>query len=191
MNDLAVQLGIRSPKLRHILSHWLDSRTDRLMPRCQDIRPAKIKAELPLVWQYRYDSVQDEFIGGFAGAQIERLIGRPIKNACFRHLHPGDLHLFARAKRVLSDPAIFYGHGPLFKQRERQSIGERIILPFSDAGGAAAGIFGATDYSYSFSYKDGPDACEEIEQWRPITEPFGYAHKQTSNGLTLPAAARR
>jgi hypothetical protein len=171
--DHAVELAISSPKLQRILSHWLESRSDHLMPMWRDIRPAKIKAELPLVWQYRYDSEQDEFFGGLAGDAIQRLIGGSIKNARFRHIYHGDPHLFARAKRVLFDPAIFYGRGLLFKQRDRRCFGERIMLPFSGGDGVAAGIFGATDYSYSFLYKGGPEACGEVEHWSHLNEPLG------------------
>jgi hypothetical protein len=37
MNGLAVRLAIGSPKLQRIFLHWLVSRTDRLMPRWQDM----------------------------------------------------------------------------------------------------------------------------------------------------------
>lgn len=172
MKDHAAQLAISSPKLQRILSHWLESRGSQLMPMWRDIRPAQIKVALPFVWQYRYDSEQDEFFGGLAGDAMQRLIGGPIKNARFRQLYHGDPHLFARAKRVLFDPAIFYGCGLLFKQRDRQCFGERIMLPFSGRDGVAAGIFGATDYSYSFPCKGGPKAFDEVEQWSHLNEPL-------------------
>jgi len=112
------------------------------MPMWQDIRPAKIKAELPIVWSYRYDVVQDEFIGGLAGDAIQRLLGGPIKNTRFRQVHNADPHFFNRAKQVLFGPAIFLGRGLLFRQRDRQCYGERIILPFSSGDGRADGSSG-------------------------------------------------
>jgi len=165
MKYCALRSTIGSPKLGRILSHWLESRANRLMPMWQDIRPAKIKTELPMVWQYRYDRVEDEFVGGLAGDAIQRLIGGPIKGAAFRQLHKGDPHLFARAKRVLFEPAIFHGRGLLFRQRERQCYGERIMLPFSGSDGQANGIFGATDYSFAVLYNAGAEARGEVEQW--------------------------
>jgi hypothetical protein len=170
VNDHAEQLSISSPKLQRILLHWLECRTDRLMPMWRDIRPAKIKAELPFVWQYRYEPKQDEFFGGLSGNEIQRLVGGPIKNVRFRHLHRGDPHLFPRAKRVLFNPAIFYGRGLLFNQRDRQCFGERIMLPFASADGLSAGIFGATDYSYSFLYQGEPESRCEVEHWSPLSQ---------------------
>ena len=120
MEYFNLRVAIGSSKLRRILSHWLEIRGNRLMPMWQDICPAKIKSELSVVWQYRYDRAEDEFFGGLSGDAIQRLIGGPIKNARFRELHKGDPHFFARAKRVLFDPAIFCG---------RRTIKMRLSFP--------------------------------------------------------------
>jgi hypothetical protein len=165
MNCHYLPITINSPRLKRVFAHWREIRENRLMPAWQDICPAKIKAELPIVWSYRYDAGQDEFLGGLAGDAIQRLLGGPIRNVRFRHLHNADPHFFARAKRVLFGPSIFLGRGLLFRQRERQCYGERIILPFANGDGRAAGIFGATDYKFSLLYESGPEACGEAEQW--------------------------
>lgn len=167
------QLVIHSSRLKRILAHWRETRGNRLMPTWQDIRPAKIKAELPIVWSYRYDVIQDEFLGGLAGDAIQRLLGGPIKNTYFRHLHNADPHFFARAKQVLFKPAIFLGRGLLFRQRDRQCYGERLILPFLGNDGRAGGIFGATDYKFALLYKSGPEVCGELEHWFDLRVPAG------------------
>ena len=135
------------------------------MPRWQDIRPAAIKVALSHAWSYRYDAIQDDFIGALAGGEIQRLLGGSIKGCSFRDVHAEDQHFFARAKKVVFSPAIFVGRGLLFQKRERQCYGERIILPFSDKNGRPAGIFGITDYSYALLYKAEPETRGEIEQW--------------------------
>ena|SRR5579859_5948829 len=185
MKYFNLRVAIGSPKLRRILSHWLEIRGNRLMPMWQDIRPAKIKSELSVVWQYRYDRAEDEFFGGLSGDAIQRLIGGPIKNARFRELHKGDPHFFARAKRVLFDPAIFCGRGLLYQQQERQCYGERIMLPFSDTDGHASGIFGATDYSFAVLYEGGPEVRGEVEQWFDLSSSVSaVVDNPTENFLT-------
>jgi hypothetical protein len=172
--------GINSHKLKHVLEHWWETRGNRLMPAWQDIRPAKFKEALPFVWSYRYDPVEDEFLGGLAGDEIRRLLGGPIKNARFRDVHKADPQFFPRVKRVLLGPALFFGRGLLFKQRQRQCYGERIILPFSGEDGQAAGIFGATDFKFSFQYRSGPETCGEVEHWFDLTVPTGSLSTEPS-----------
>jgi hypothetical protein len=164
-----LQIAINSPKLKRVFEHWREARENRLIPAWQDIRPIKIKAELPIVWSYRYDAIQDEFLGGIAGDAIQRLLGGPIKNAQFRKVHDADPHFFARAKQVLTRPAIFFGRGLLFRQRDRQCYGERLILPFARRNGDPGGIFGATDYKFSLLYTSGPEFCGEVEHWFDLT----------------------
>jgi hypothetical protein len=165
------EIKIDSLRLNQILVHWCEIRGNRLMPSWQEIRPAMIKAALPITWSYRYDAEQDEFLGGFSGDGIQRLVGGPIKNARFRQVHNAEPHFFARAKRVLFEPAAFCGRGLLFRQPERQCYGERVILPFSDGAGCAEGIIGATDYKFSLLYKFGTELNGEVEQWLDLRGP--------------------
>lgn len=67
----------------------------RLAPAWRDINPAKIKTELPIVWFYRCDATQDEFVGGLAGDAIHRLLGGAIKNARFHQLHKAAPHFLS------------------------------------------------------------------------------------------------
>ena len=114
-----LQTIINSPRLKRVLGHWRDACGNRACPAWQDIRPAQIKAELSIVWSYRYDAMQDEFVGGIAGDAIQRLLGGPIKNAHFRKVHAADPHLFARAKQVLAEAL---ASGPqAAEQAERES----------------------------------------------------------------------
>ena len=166
-NDFHITLT--SLKLRRVLAHWHEAHGSQLMPTWQDIRPAKVKTELAIMWSYRYDAVQDEFFGGLAGDAIQRLIGGPIKDSRFRQVHDtDDSHFFARAKQVLLTPAIFVGQGLLFKHQERQYFGERIILPFLGSNGREGGILGATDCKFAFLYDSGQESTGEVEQWQDL-----------------------
>ena len=40
------------------------------MPAWQDIKPARIAAQLPIIWSYSYDQGTDEFTGRLAGDRI-------------------------------------------------------------------------------------------------------------------------
>jgi hypothetical protein len=152
----------------------------------QDIRPAKIKTELSIVWSYHYDALQDDFLGGIAGDAIQRLLGGPIKNAQFRQVHDAEPHFFARAKQVLLTPAIFLGRGLLFRQRNRQCYGERLILPFGGVDGRANGIFGATDYRFAHLYTSDPEVCGEVEHWFDLTVPAGLLSIGSSETARYP-----
>src|SRR5258706_7866520 len=173
MRNADLQVAINSPKLKRVLAHWHEARGHRLMPMWQDIRPAKIKTELSIVWSYHYDALQDDFLGGIAGDAIQRLLGGPIKNAQFRQVHDAEPHFFTRAKKVLLTPAIFLGRGLLFRQHNRQCFGERLILPFEGGDGRAGGIFGATDYKFAHLYASGPEVCGEVEHWFDLAVPAG------------------
>jgi hypothetical protein len=173
LGNADLQMAINSPKLKRILAHWHEARGHRLMPMWQDIRPAKIKTELSIVWSYHYNALQDDFLGGVAGDAIQRLLGGPIKNAQFRQVHAAEPHFFTRAKQVLVTPAIFLGRGRLFRERNRQCYGERLILPFGAGDGRANGIFGATDYKFAQLYESEPEVCGEVEHWFDLAVPLG------------------
>jgi hypothetical protein len=169
MNCTEFGMAINSPRLKRIVTHWQAIRGSRAMPAWQDIRPAGIKAELPIVWSYRYDALQQEFIGGLAGDAIQRLLGGKIKNERSADMYKMDYPRFlARAKRVLFGPALFLGRGLLFKERDRQCFGERVMLPFSNKSGQMDGILGATDYKFEILYKSGPEATDEVEEWSTL-----------------------
>lgn len=159
-----LRMILDSKKLSRVLGHWHEVRGNRLMPAWEDFRARSIKAELPIMWSYRYDPERDDFIGGLAGDAIQQLLGGPIKDVSIARVHDADYScLFARAKRVLFQPAVFFGRGLLFKERARQCYGERIMLPFSSGDGHVKGILGATDFKFSFLY--GRRMGDEAEHW--------------------------
>lgn len=179
-----LQKNMESSRLKRVLEHWNEVRGDRLMPAWQDIRPAMIKAELPILWSYRYDPARNDFIGGLAGDAIQRLLGGPIKNASFeRVIGVDDVHLLARAFRVLFEPAIFFGRGLLFREQARRCYGQRLMLPFSSEDGQVKGILGATDYKFSFQY----NVHDEVEHWvgLPVSPGSTPALKQECGAETL------
>ena len=158
---------IVSPDLRRVAVHWNEARGGRCMPAWQDLKPAAIAPQLPLVWSYRYDAAGDDFVGRLAGDVIARIFGQGFKGVRMSALQPKiDVSfLMARSRRVIRGPALFRSDGDVFHQPDRHGYGERIIMPLSDGGGMADGVFGATHYQTSHQRRGGV----LIEDWFALT----------------------
>jgi hypothetical protein len=158
---------IVSPDLRCVAAHWNEARGGRRMPAWHDLRPAAIAPQLPLVWSYHYDAAGDDFVGRLAGDVIARIFGQGFKGVRMSALQPKiDVSfLTSRARRVIHGPALFRSDGDVFHQPDRHGYGERIIMPLSDRGGAADGVFGATHYQTSHQPRGGA----LIEDWFALT----------------------
>lgn len=165
--------AIVSPALKRIAEHWNDVRGARLMPGWSAIRPSQISAQLPLIWVYRYDHATDTFTGRLAGDRIEHVFGKSFRGTPMKELYPPADYprLFARAKRVACEPALFLGTGMVFRHVDHLGKGERIIMPLGEDGITGDGIFGATDYK---SASGTPTASMiESEQWFALAAEAG------------------
>jgi hypothetical protein len=154
---------IVSHDLRRVALHWNEARGNRRMPAWRDLRPAAIAPQLPLVWSYRYDAARDDFVGRLAGDVIARIFGQGFRGVRMSALQPKiDVSfLMTRSRRVIGGPALLRTDGDVFHQPDRHGYGERIIMPLSDGGGRADGIFGATCYQTSYQ----PRGEALIEDW--------------------------
>lgn len=157
--------NIVSSDLQIVARHWDQVRSGRAMPSWNDIRPSRIAAQLPLIWVYRYDRDTDVFTGRLAGDLIEQVFGKSFRGTPMKDIYPAKDYpwLFARAKRVVCDPALFLGSGTVFRHVERIGQGERIMLPLASDGTTCDGILGATVYQMRTGTpaEDAPEA----EQW--------------------------
>ncbi|MDE1938433.1 MAG: PAS domain-containing protein [Alphaproteobacteria bacterium] len=140
--------SIVAPALKQVARHWNDVRGSRIMPGWTDIRPSQITAQLPIIWSYRYDRVADAFTGRLAGDQIEQIFGKNFRGSPMSTLYPADEfpRLFARSKRLVCEPALYWGEGMVFKHVDHYGHGERIMMPLADDGVLGDGILGATQY---------------------------------------------
>lgn len=157
--------AIASPDLRQVAQHWDEQRGARPMPGWEDIRPARIAAQLPFIWVYKFDRAAGLFTGRLAGDRIEQVFGKSFRGTAMGDLYaPADYpHLYARGKRVVCEPAFFRGAGMVFKHMGRIGRGERIIMPLAEDGTLGDGIFGATIYKW---LSDTPTEIEEeAESW--------------------------
>jgi hypothetical protein len=140
--------GIKSPDLRFVVHHWNEVRGARRMPGWSDICPARIVRQLPIIWAYIYDAETDSFTGRLAGDRIETIFGKSFRQTPLASIFPPDQYrdVFERAKRVVSEPAIFHGEGQVFRQVDRFGYGERVMLPLAGDGVHADGVLGCTEY---------------------------------------------
>ncbi|MBA2589149.1 MAG: PAS domain-containing protein [Alphaproteobacteria bacterium] len=152
----AFESTISSTSLKEVAQHWREICDKGQLPTWNDIRPAAIKSQLPIVWCYDYDAVADDFIGRLAGEKITRLSNKPFKGASLSEIRPSDKYprSFIRAKRVVCEPALYRGQGLVYKTTESVGLGERIVLPLGHEGTCPAGIFGATDFQNMSDWKD-------------------------------------
>jgi len=137
---------IVSPALKLVAAHWLAARRGREMPAWAGLMPTVIKAQLPIVWSYTYDSGLDLFTGRLAGERCAALFGNDFRGLPMSEAHPkaGYPNLFAKCKKVVTEPAIYHGIGMTFFVSGSSVPGERIIMPLSNDGISGDGIFGAT-----------------------------------------------
>jgi len=169
MRNADLQMAINSPKLKRVLAHWHEARGHRLMPIWQDIRPAKIKTELSIVWSYHYDALQDDFLGGIAGDAIQRLLGGPIKNAQFRQVHDAEPHFFHPSQKRFCLRRDIPWSWPSFSADNRPMLWRTSNTAFWGWGRRAGGIFGQPTINFAHLYASGPEVCGEVETgsiWR-------------------------
>jgi len=62
--------SITSPALKQVAQHWRSICRPGRLPGWADLRPSAIKAHLPIVWSYDYDTALDDFVGRLAGIEI-------------------------------------------------------------------------------------------------------------------------
>ena len=161
--------AISSPALKQVAQHWRDicESTGRL-PSWPDLRPSAIKIHLPIVWCYDYDAVLDDFIGRLAGVEITGVSSKPFKGTKLSELRPDDRYprSLPRARRVIREPALYRGHGLVYRVEGNSGFGERIVMPLAAQGSHPPGIFGATEFkSLAEWLLSSSDVKAENEHW--------------------------
>lgn len=138
------------------------------MPSWEQLSPARMVQQLPLIWAYRYDRVSDTFAGRLAGDKICQIFGKNIRGLSLDKIFPPDAVGWTHRlySRVVQEPALYRSRGRIFSHLQRWGLGERIVLPLSSDGVLGDGILGATDYHYPHPASAGePGMDAETEQW--------------------------
>lgn len=166
--------ALEAPGLRNVAFHWQAMCCQDAIPGWRDLDPAAITPELPIIWSWRYDRAADRFVGRLAGEAINAIFGRSLRGQPMEEFFHGEPYqrMFVRYRRVVTEPALYHGTGPVFHHEGRAGQGERIILPLAADGRNGDGLFGATVYEFPLP-SDGPlspeSSTKEIESFFPIT----------------------
>ncbi len=144
---------IVSPALKMVAAHWLAARHGDGIPAWTDLKPAAIKAQLPIVWAYTYDPQTDLFTGRLAGDRVGAVFGKNFRGLAMSDAYPQHDYsrLFDRCKTTLTEPALYHGIGINVRSSETSGTGERIMMPLSSDGQNGVGVFGATEFPPIFS----------------------------------------
>ena len=139
---------IESPRLLNVARHWAAARGSKRLPGWNDLDPLAMAPELPIVWSWKYDRGPDSFTGRLAGEDINNIFGKNLRGAVMKEFFEPRWYdlIFARHKRVVTEPALAHGSGPVFLHAGRHAHGERIILPLAEDGTTGDGLIGATIY---------------------------------------------
>jgi hypothetical protein len=159
--------SIISPSLKVVAAHWLAVRRGREMPAWASLMPSALKLQLPYVWAYIYDSVSDSFTGRLAGNRVTAIFGKNFHGLPMSEAHPRDNYpsLFAKCKRVVTEPALYHGTGITFATAGKSYTGERIIMPLANAETGDEGVFGATDFPCFPDQSQKINFDTEVESW--------------------------
>jgi len=162
------EAAISSPQSKAVARHWREAALPGKLPTWSDLRPARIKAQLPMVWCYNYDVETDDFIGRIAGNAIIGISGIQFKGSKLSQLRPVDRYprSLDRARRVLHEPALYRGLGLVYRSSESCGFGERISMPLAGDGQSQPGIFGAPEFKSLAEWQNiGPNTEGEEESW--------------------------
>ena len=145
-HDFLASIG--HTRLREVAEHWDRAREGKLMPAWSDLDATELRRNLTIVWAWKYDRAGDRFTGRLAGEEINDAFGKTLRGAdmaeFFREFdYP---KIFARHKRVVTEPCCARGSGQVFAHARRVGLGERIIMPLAEDGAHGDGVFGATLY---------------------------------------------
>lgn len=159
---------VQHEQIRRLLSYWLDCRDGRLMPRRTDIDPIEMPRILPWVWLCDYLPEERRFRYRLAGEQINDLYGF---NLAGRHLEEtlsarAFANVFKRRMRIVAERVIEHGIGAIYLLNDRNTSGERLVLPLSEDGERVSQLLGATIYRWETSRE------RRLHSGQPFVETF-------------------
>ena len=159
--------SIHSHNLKAVFAHWVEAKGAHAMPSWEQLSPARIAHQLPLIWAYRYDWEADKFLGRLAGDKICQIFGKNIRGLRLDEIFPPDAVDWTHRlyQRVVQEPALYHSRGAVFSHLKRWGIGERVILPLSSDGIVGDGLLGVTDYRYPHPAAGEAAAIAETERW--------------------------
>lgn len=159
---------VQNQHIRRLLAYWLDQRSGRLMPRRADIDPIDMPWILPWIWLCDYLPEKRDFRYRLAGEQINSLYGFNLAGRLLNEtLNPrAYANVIKRRLRVVEDRVIEHGIGAIYLLNDRNTSGERLVLPLSEDGENVGLLLGATIYRYETSRE------RQLHSGRPFVGTF-------------------
>lgn len=148
--------ALETPALRALAEHWQQARGERRMPGWSGIDALKLGPHLANIWAWKYDAATDSFTGRLAGEAINAIFGRSLRGVAMREFFSPAAYalVFPRHRRVVTEPCLAHGSGPVFLHVGRRGHGERIILPLAEDGTHGDGLIGMTVYDLPMGPSD-------------------------------------
>lgn len=168
---------LADPRHRQFVQHWAEQRAANpggwglIAPRSA-IDPMALRACLPHLWIYRWDTARQDFICTLAGEAVNQAWGFSIiGRTTYEVMGAGNGPLVrARYLAVLGIPAIQCSRKPIEPHDGIHKRSTRIILPLCDGEGAPYGVLGMTLYDYD-PYREADKPVQTV----PEVELYGCA----------------
>jgi len=170
--------GIKTPRLRMLLEHYLEVRGDRRMPSRREIEPLRLGPVLPIIWMSDYEPAAGTFRYRLAGEGVNEIWGVPVAGRLLSDFAPPERFTATNESflKVLRDETAIIGSGAVFRCSGRIGLGERLVLPLSSDGVAADGLIGAT-YREPLVDLELASTAEQVIRYVPIDELAGVAQR--------------
>ena len=164
---------VKDERLRRLLSHWLERRSEDIAPPRTAIDPMAIAPILSSVWMCDFLPAERRFRMRLAGEEINRIYGRNIVHCYFEDVIAPTMlaDVMRRYRRIVEEPAVMHCGGHIYLASERSQVGERIVLPLADEAGALMHVIGASIFRPDPLVNEGPIVRESmVETFTPLTE---------------------
>ena len=169
----AFRKALTSPALRAIADHWDEARGSAPMPSWEQLRPSRIAPHLSILWAYKYDALEDKFVGRLAGSGVLWRLKKNFRGAGLPDLWASDTisRVHQKMLRVIRGPEGYRKAGNLFKHGDHVIAGERMGLPLASDGVHGDGILGASAFQHPYPLLDLGDVemLDGDEVWFSVT----------------------
>jgi hypothetical protein len=142
--------AIVSPALLAITDYWDEARGSALMPSWEQLQPSRIAPYLSIVWAFKYDATNDQFVGRLAGNAVAWGFQQNFRGVALTDLWSPEASAQSHQKMLymISEANACRKAGKLFRHAGRLIEGERIALPLATDGVRGDGVLGASVYEY-------------------------------------------
>ncbi|WP_425404190.1 PAS domain-containing protein [Hwanghaeella sp.] len=163
-----------SRDLLKFFAYWQSKRSGRELPSRSDMDPIDIPWALSRSFLVDFEP-PDTFRYRVAGREIEEVFGCSMKGATLADILPPDIYplIAGRWLPLVGMRAVVCMKGLIYGAKDRQTMGERIMLPLADEdGGPVTGLFGMTVFTWLSGAEVSERKTVEVETIPVATIPF-------------------